>query len=712
MPTWLAVQAERAVSRAMAAAAACRWRCTPAGAATRSGCAPRSATRPGRSRRCCAPRSRRPWPRRPRPCVSANAPRRRCAAGLGRLPRRRLIRRSMKLLVTRPAAQAVEWWRPCAALRHRGRCAAADRHLRPARRLGAGARGLGELAAHRLVMFVSPNAAEQFFALRPPAWPGPRRRWPARPARHQPARCVRWRARGLHRRAGRRRGAVRFRVAVAAAEIAPLARRPVLIVRGESGRDWLADTLRAQGASVQFRDRLRARRAAPVRCARPGCCARRRPNSAAGAGVDVQQLRVHRPARGPRARRRLARRDRRSPPSAHRAARARGRLRPRARMPPSLDAVVACRYNRSRERQPPAPARDHPGAAGPAGRRRRAAGGGRRAAGGQRARRLRWPGAPTSASARSSRSWCAASRTAPNRPSRRRCWPTGQRGGAPPPKVALLEARRRGGAAAHPARRPDPVARARATRTCWSTSRPILRGDPAGRHHRQHRAAGAGAAPGDERLARYSQPRLEGVRRAIARDLDRVKSAGALDIASLTIKLDETMRMVDELPLLATAEPRREPRVRRLRPQARSLGGIGSIHARGCGRRPVAGRLERHLEPPHRLGVERGALAGARHAHRTSRCDAARARAGLLRAREPQTAAAQRAPGAAEPPVPDRAGRSAIGAAGARALLRPRLAAHHGRARAAAAGEPAGAPDHAAAPDDTLAALAAAAAGR
>ncbi len=62
----------------------------------------------------------------------------------------------------------------------------------------------------------------------------------------------------------------------------------------------------------------------------------------------------------------------------------------------------------------------------------------------------------------------------------------------------------------------------------------------------------------DERLARYSQPRLEGVRRAIARDLDRVKSAGALDIAALTIKLDEAMRMVDELPLLASAEPRRE----------------------------------------------------------------------------------------------------------------------------------------------------------
>ncbi len=63
----------------------------------------------------------------------------------------------------------------------------------------------------------------------------------------------------------------------------------------------------------------------------------------------------------------------------------------------------------------------------------------------------------------------------------------------------------------------------------------------------------------DERLARYSQPRLEGVRRAIARDLDRVKSIGAVDVASLTIKLDEAMRMVDELPMLAAAEARREP---------------------------------------------------------------------------------------------------------------------------------------------------------
>jgi len=57
----------------------------------------------------------------------------------------------------------------------------------------------------------------------------------------------------------------------------------------------------------------------------------------------------------------------------------------------------------------------------------------------------------------------------------------------------------------------------------------------------------------DERLARYNQPRLEGVRRAIARDLDRVRAASVADISTLTIKLDEAIRMVDELGLPGSA---------------------------------------------------------------------------------------------------------------------------------------------------------------
>ncbi|MEO7337873.1 MAG: uroporphyrinogen-III C-methyltransferase [Caldimonas sp.] len=59
----------------------------------------------------------------------------------------------------------------------------------------------------------------------------------------------------------------------------------------------------------------------------------------------------------------------------------------------------------------------------------------------------------------------------------------------------------------------------------------------------------------DDRLARYNQARLEGVRRAIVRDLDRVKGASVADISSLTIKLDEAIRVVDELTLLGSTVP-------------------------------------------------------------------------------------------------------------------------------------------------------------
>lgn len=63
----------------------------------------------------------------------------------------------------------------------------------------------------------------------------------------------------------------------------------------------------------------------------------------------------------------------------------------------------------------------------------------------------------------------------------------------------------------------------------------------------------------DERLQRYNQPRLERVRRALARDLDRVKAVGVSDLSTLTLKLDELVRLVDELPLLAATESRRAP---------------------------------------------------------------------------------------------------------------------------------------------------------
>jgi uroporphyrin-3 C-methyltransferase len=65
----------------------------------------------------------------------------------------------------------------------------------------------------------------------------------------------------------------------------------------------------------------------------------------------------------------------------------------------------------------------------------------------------------------------------------------------------------------------------------------------------------------DERLARNSQPRLERVRRAVVQDLDRVRAVAVSDISTLVIKLDEAVRMADELPLLSQPDKRRGPNV-------------------------------------------------------------------------------------------------------------------------------------------------------
>jgi uroporphyrin-3 C-methyltransferase len=59
----------------------------------------------------------------------------------------------------------------------------------------------------------------------------------------------------------------------------------------------------------------------------------------------------------------------------------------------------------------------------------------------------------------------------------------------------------------------------------------------------------------EERLARVANPRLEGVRRALTRDLDRVRSVGIADLGGLVIRLDEAVRLVDDLPLLSSAVP-------------------------------------------------------------------------------------------------------------------------------------------------------------
>jgi uroporphyrin-3 C-methyltransferase len=53
----------------------------------------------------------------------------------------------------------------------------------------------------------------------------------------------------------------------------------------------------------------------------------------------------------------------------------------------------------------------------------------------------------------------------------------------------------------------------------------------------------------EERLARRNEPKVERVRRAVARDIERLKASGATDPAALAGRVDEVLRGVDELPL-------------------------------------------------------------------------------------------------------------------------------------------------------------------
>ena len=155
-----------------------------------------------------------------------------------------------RLIVTRPAPQAAGW---VTQLRSRGVDAlavplieiAAAADLEPIRAAWAG------LAARRLVVFVSANAVLQFFAARPEAAPWPAGLLAAAPG---PGTAAVLRAAGID-------AAVVIEPTDAAAPLdsealwARLAGydwhgASVLVVRGDGGREWLAERLAAAGASV------------------------------------------------------------------------------------------------------------------------------------------------------------------------------------------------------------------------------------------------------------------------------------------------------------------------------------------------------------------------------------------------------------------------------------------------------------------------------
>ena len=164
----------------------------------------------------------------------------------------------MRVIVTRPAAQAASW---VAQLQGRGIAAAALPLIgiaAPVDPVAVRDAWLG-LADKRLVFFVSPNAAECFFSARPDPDPDPEHAvWPTNvdaaspgpgtsevlrrcgvPATlivEPPANAPQFDSESLW-------GVLQVRSWTAA---------PVLVVRGDGGRDWLADQLRRSGAEVDF----------------------------------------------------------------------------------------------------------------------------------------------------------------------------------------------------------------------------------------------------------------------------------------------------------------------------------------------------------------------------------------------------------------------------------------------------------------------------
>jgi uroporphyrin-3 C-methyltransferase len=53
----------------------------------------------------------------------------------------------------------------------------------------------------------------------------------------------------------------------------------------------------------------------------------------------------------------------------------------------------------------------------------------------------------------------------------------------------------------------------------------------------------------DQRVSRAGQPRLTPVQRAIGRDIDRIKAASLTDLPGILVKIDELVRLADEIPV-------------------------------------------------------------------------------------------------------------------------------------------------------------------
>lgn len=64
----------------------------------------------------------------------------------------------------------------------------------------------------------------------------------------------------------------------------------------------------------------------------------------------------------------------------------------------------------------------------------------------------------------------------------------------------------------------------------------------------------------EQRLSRAAQPRLNPLQRAMTRDMERIKAASLTDVPVLLIKLDELVRLTDELPVANAMAAKVSPR--------------------------------------------------------------------------------------------------------------------------------------------------------
>ncbi len=159
---------------------------------------------------------------------------------------------TLRVIVTRPAAQATPWVRSLAA-RGINAFALPLIDIAPPSDTAAVHAAWHTLAQRRLVVFVSPNAAQSFFDFRPDgmAWPAGTWAGSVGPGTSQ---------------ALRRLGVPASSVREPAADASQFdsealwqrlrqetwQRASVLIVRGDGGREWLADTMHSHGAEVSF----------------------------------------------------------------------------------------------------------------------------------------------------------------------------------------------------------------------------------------------------------------------------------------------------------------------------------------------------------------------------------------------------------------------------------------------------------------------------